>query len=225
MPSWNTHLEAGNRLADKMKLAGHARQEFLLGCLLPDINNGYINEVSTKKEHGETHYAFDQKSSLNFYAENKDEIDRKEPIFLGYLFHLYTDGFFNYDFYRTIKHHRLGEGLDHDEKQKIKHHDFWLYDTSFRHHLDYKPSDLERLASYANQIHVTDVTPQDIENIENILTDEAFGQSIKGEKYLFYSKKRLDDLMDDMIDSFSHDYLGEEYAWTAWSRNYSSWAE
>ena len=212
MPSWNIHLEAGNRLADKLKFKGKARQEFLLGCLLPDINNGYINKVSTKKEHGETHYAYNQRSSLNFYAENKDEIDRKDPIFLGYLFHLYTDGFFNYDFYRTIKRHPLGEGLSHLEKQKIKHHDFWVYDTNFRHHLDYTPSDLERLTSYANQINATDITPEDIENIEQILTDEAFGENMKGEKYQFYTKKRLDDLMDDMIDSFSHDYLGEDYA-------------
>ncbi|MBR2708986.1 hypothetical protein IKE98_01490 [Candidatus Saccharibacteria bacterium] len=212
MPSWNIHLEAGNRLADKLKFKGKARQEFLLGCLLPDINNGYINKVSTRKEHGETHYAYNQRSSLNFYAENKDEIDRKDPIFLGYLFHLYTDGFFNYDFYRTIKRHRLGEGLSHEEKQRIKHHDFWVYDTNFHHHLEYTPSDLGRLASYANQINVTDITPEDIENIEHILTDEAFGQNMKGEKYQFYTKKRLDDLMEDMIDSFSHDYLGEDYA-------------
>ena len=57
MPSWNTHLEAGNRLADKLKLKGKEREEFLLGCLLPDINNGYVNKVKTIKDHNETHYA------------------------------------------------------------------------------------------------------------------------------------------------------------------------
>ena len=120
MPSWNIHLEAGIRLADKLKLSGLKRKEFLFGCLLPDINNGYINQVKIKKHHGETHYAFDQKSSLNFYAENKAQVDAREPIFLGYLFHLYTDGYFNYDFYRTIKHSKLGENLSHDEKCEIK---------------------------------------------------------------------------------------------------------
>ena len=98
MPGWNVHLEAGERLAKKLKFSGKKRKEFLLGCLLPDINNGYVNHVKTKKEHKETHYAYDQKSSLNFYAENKSEIDKKTPIYLGYLLHLYTDGFFNYDF-------------------------------------------------------------------------------------------------------------------------------
>ncbi len=212
MPSWNTHLEAGNRLADKLKLKGKEREEFLLGCLLPDINNGYVNKVKTIKDHNETHYAFNQKSSLNFYAENKSKINQKDPLFLGYLFHLYTDGFFNYDFYRTIKRHKLGEGKSREEKRKIKHHDFWLYDNSFHHHLGYDPSHLQNLVKRANQISATNITKEDIETVENILLSDVLSSNIKGEKYIFYSKKRLNDLMEDMIESFTHDYLGERYA-------------
>ena len=103
MPGWNIHLEAGSRLADRLKLSGRARKKFLLGCLLPDINNGYINKVKIEKPHEETHYAYDQKSSLNFYANYKTEIDQQDPICLGYLLHLYTDGYFNYNFYHNIK--------------------------------------------------------------------------------------------------------------------------
>ena len=98
MPGWNIHLEAGERVAKKLKFTGVKRKEFLLGCILPDINNGYINRVKRRKHHEETHYAYNQKSSLNFYAENRDKINERDPIFLGYLFHLYTDGYFNYDF-------------------------------------------------------------------------------------------------------------------------------
>ncbi len=212
MPSWNIHLEAGNRLADSMKFSGLKRKEFLLGCLLPDINNGYINNVKIKKYHEATHYAFDQKSSLNFYAENKARIDQKEPIFLGYIFHLYTDGFFNYDFYRTIKRHKLGEGLSHEEKSEIKHHDFWLYDTKFRHHLGAKEPELKHLASCANKIAAVDITPDDIVDVERILKDEKFSSVMKNAKYIFYTEKRLDELMEDMLESFTHDYLGGNYA-------------
>ena len=108
MPGWNIHLEAGERVASKLKFTKLSKKEFLLGCILPDINNGYINKVKKRKQHEETHYAYNQKSSLNFYAENRDKIRERDPIFLGYLFHLYTDGFFNYDFYRTIKRHKMG---------------------------------------------------------------------------------------------------------------------
>lgn len=207
MPGWNIHLEAGERAAKKLKFTKAKRKEFLFGCILPDINNGYVNKVKTKKHHEETHYAYDQKSSLNFYAENRDKILKRDPIYLGYLFHLYTDGFFNYDFYRTIKRHKLGEGKSRDEKREIKHHDFWLYDTNFHHHLDVKPEELAPLATRANEISVAEITPEDIANVEQILIDDNLNDHLKGEKYQFYTKKRLDELMDDMLDSFMNDYI------------------
>ncbi|MBR3229004.1 hypothetical protein IKF67_02105 [Candidatus Saccharibacteria bacterium] len=207
MPSWNIHLEAGERLLKKLKFSKAEQKEFLFGCILPDINNGYINKVKIQKDHNETHYAFNQKSSLNFYAENKTEIQKKDPIFLGYLFHLYTDGFFNYDFYRTIKHHKLGEGLTHPEKRKIKHHDFWIYDTNFHHHFDFSQNDIKHLTTRANLVPTTDITPEDIKNVQQVLNSETLNESIKNEKYLLYDKTRLDNLMDDMIESFINDYI------------------
>ncbi|MBR2839863.1 zinc dependent phospholipase C family protein [Candidatus Saccharibacteria bacterium] len=207
MPGWNIHLEAGERVAKKLKLTGVKRREFLLGCVLPDINNGYINKVKVHKEHEETHYAYNQRSSLNFYAENREMVQRKEPIFLGYLLHLYTDGYFNYDFYRTIKRHKMGEGLDHVEKRKIKHHDFWLYDTCYNHHLGVKHEELDRLAKQANRISIAEITSGDIEDVERILVENTLNDELKGEKYLFYTKKRLDELLEDMIESFMNDYV------------------
>ena len=207
MPSWNIHLEAGTRLVKKLKFTGTKRKEFLFACLLPDINNGYINKVKVQKHHHETHYAYDQKSSLNFYAENRQHITERDPIYLGYLFHLYTDGFFNYDFYRTIKRHKLGQGIDRDAKSKIKHHDFWLYDSNFHHCLNLKPEDLPALAKRANAVSAAEITPEDIADVERILVEDSLNDDIKGQHYQFYTKQRLDELMEDMIDSFTNDYL------------------
>ena len=212
MPGWNIHLEAGNRLAKKLKFSGEKRKEFLFGCLLPDINNGYANKVKIKKIHEETHYVYNQKSSLNFYAENRSKILAKEPIYLGYLFHLYTDGFFNYDFYRTIKRHKLGEGLDRNAKDEIKHNDFFIYDTCFYHYLRLKPEDYEILAKKANQISVAEITSEDIQEIEDILVKRRFADEYKNKKYLFYTKKRLDNLLEDTVDSFMNDYIRGNHA-------------
>ena len=212
MPSWNIHLEAGNRLSGKLKLSKSAKQEFLFACLLPDINNGYINKVKTKKHHEETHYAYNQKSSLNFYAENRDKINQRDLIFLGYLFHLYTDGFFNYDFYRTIKRTTKGRKLSRDAKLTIKHHDFWLYDTNFHHQLNYTPKERIYLAKRANKVNATDITPEDIQDVERILADDNLNSSVKGDKYQFYTKKRLDTLLEDMLESFWYDYLEDSDA-------------
>lgn len=202
-------MEAGSRLADRLKLSGAKRQEFLLGCILPDINNGYINHVGVKKHHHETHYAYNDKSTKNFYAENQAEIDAKNPIFLGYLFHLYTDGYFNHTFYREIKKSPLSAQLPSDEWRGIKHHDFWLYDTKFRHRLGIKKTELARLAKCANTIKVIEITPQDIENVEKVLADDSFNSHMKGNHYIFYDENDLDDLLEETIQSFIHDYLGD----------------
>ena len=212
MPSWNIHLEAGERLAKKLKFSAKQRKEFLLGCLLPDINNGYVNHVKITKPHHSTHYAYDQKSSLNFYANHKKQIDAKNPIYLGYLFHLYTDGFFNYDFYRTIKNSPLNKHNE-DENRKIKHHDFWIYDLNFNHHLGIKNlNEAKNLAAAANQISAIEIMSEDILDVERILTGGELNKNLTKAKYLFYTKDRLDQLMDDMLESFSQDYLGENHA-------------
>lgn len=213
MPSWNVHLEAGNRVAKKLKLSGEKKKEFLFGCVLPDINNGYINRVKTEKPHDSTHYAYNQKSSLNFYANYKKEVDKLDPICLGYLLHLYTDGYFNYDFYRTIKRVPLGEGLEFKEKQTIKHHDFWLYDLNFKHCLNIKDlSEAKKLANSANKISAVKITPEDILDVEDILVKNELSEKLKGSDYIFYTKARLDQLMNDMIESFFNDYLGAKNA-------------
>lgn len=212
MPSWNIHLESGEKLAQKLHFENKKKREFLVGCLLPDINNGYVNSPKYTYPHHDTHYAFDEKSSLNFYADYSKKIREKDPIFLGFLFHLFLDGYFNYDFYHKAKHSSLLQNLSEDQKRDIKHHDFWLYDTNFHHNLGFKESDLAPLAARANEVSTTEVTPEDIADVERILVNDQLGQHMRGEKYLFYTKKRLDNLLEDMIESFSHDYLGEDYA-------------
>ena len=219
MPSWNIHLEAGNRIADKLKLTGKKRQEFLVGCIIPDINNGYINTPNVIKPHHETHYAYNQKSSLNFYAENKQKIDEKDPIYLGYLFHLYTDGFFNYDFYRNIERHAFSKKSE-DEKRDIKHHDFWLYDTNYHHTVDITREEAEKIAKIASNISAVEVTENDILDALAILKRADLNDNIKNDEYIFYTKEALDNLLEDMCESFTNDYLMEsEHAWAPRSLN------
>ena len=212
MPSWNIHLEASERLADKLKLADTKRREFLLGCLLPDINNGYINHPQVIKEHSETHYAHDKKSSLNFYAENKRQIDAKNPIYLGYIFHLFMDGFYNYDFFHRANHDPHTMNLDFDQKNKIKHHDLWILDDKLHHDLDFPTSELDHLVAVANQINPVEVVKSDIEEMLEIINEDTINDIYKGEPYQFYTEEELFDLMDRTIEGFAEQYLGEDYA-------------
>ena len=206
MPGWNIHLEVGERIASKLKLSSKEKEEFLLGCVLPDINNGYINNVKIKKEHKRTHWAFEEKSSLNFFEKYKEQIEKREPIYLGYLVHLYTDGYFNYDFYRNIKKLPEYQGWKREELRKIKHNDFWIFDSKFNERR-LEISDKKAAVLKANQIEGIEIDEEEVSEVEGILRSDDFVKAVSGRYYQFYDEKRLDQLMGGMISSFSKDYL------------------
>ena len=212
MPSWNIHLEAGERLSQKLRFTPEEKQEFLLGCLLPDFNNGYVNNPAIVKDHAKTHYAYDQKSSLNFYAENRREVDDKVPLYLGYIFHLFTDGFFNYDFFHRARQAPALSPLCYDAQNDIKHHDFWLYDTKFHHELDIPEDKYQAIIAKANKIPAIDITKSDLAEVVQIMRDDSLNDFVEGESYQFYTESELDNLMDRTIEGFSEQYLGENYA-------------
>ncbi len=105
MPSWAIHLKVAKELAKNMTKEEY--QCFLLGNILPDVNVGYlINPISKKIPYSITHYGKmetfdgktrelpDYKTFLKNYARNM-----KDPIVRGYLAHLVTDFYWNYQTY------------------------------------------------------------------------------------------------------------------------------
>ncbi len=214
------HLEAGERLADSLKLTGKVRKEFLVGCLLPDVNNGYTNNPKVVKEHHETHYVMNEKSSLNFYAENREKIEKKVPIFMGYLFHLFTDGFFNYDFFRRVKRSSKYKNLSHEEKTELKHHDFWLYEAKYYHYLGIKDiNEAKELAKKANAVPAVEVTGEDLLEVDEIMRSRALLIDPKGEGFLFYTEEYLDGLFDLLISEFREQYLSGKKPGAKWGEN------
>ncbi len=206
MPSWNVHLEAGERIADKLKFTEKERREFLFGCLLPDINNGYVNHPHVVKTHEDTHYKFDDQSSHNFYNENQARVDDKDPMYLGYLFHLYTDGFFNYDFEKRIKGTAIAKKSP-IEQENLKHNDFWLYGTTFRHFLDIAPDEIDEFAKKANEINPIEIDADDIIELAGIIRVDEINDEIRDNKYILYTKKDFDDLLENLIKEFTKKYL------------------
>lgn len=205
MPGWNIHLEVGEKINKKLKFTSKDREEFFLGCILPDINNGYINRVKNRKEHRETHYAFDEKSSRNFYTEYKWHISHKTPMYIGYLLHLYTDGYFNADFYKKVMKSKYAN-LDSDKRLDIKHNDFWIFDTKFAKRI-LKVTDKFDACAVANKIDAVDITPSEIEEVEEILKDIKFNTEKSGGKYIFYTEEELDNLLNKTVDTFFEKYI------------------
>ena len=57
-----------------------------------------------------------------------------------------------------------------------------------------------------------EITAEDIEDVERILVADDLNDNLKGQKYQFYTKQRLNELMEDMIDSFMNDYIRGNHA-------------
>ena len=198
MPSWSAHLEAGKRVADQLSIKDKKRQEFLFGCILPDINNGYINHPHIIKPHTETHY-----------VGESPNLNQNNFICLGYLFHLYLDNYFNNDYDSRIKQSPF-EDKSERELENIKHNDFWLYGTNFYHPLDLPSKDISILAKDANQhIKVIDVNADDIIEVIGIIKSNKLNEHLKGGHYIFYNQKELDHLLNEACESFVKKYSEE----------------
>lgn len=199
MPSWNTHLEAGSRLADKLNIKGKKRQEFLFWCILPDINNAYINHPHVIKTHEETHYNATGVGPTNFYNENKAKVDEKDPTYLGYFFHLLTDYMFNQDFNKRVENSQFKDKTE-EELENLKHNDFWLYGTNFRNVLDFSREEAEELAKKANRIKAVDMNADDILEAAEIIKLDKINDPIRNNKYILYTKEDFDNLLNQVVE-------------------------
>lgn len=94
MPSWGIHLEVGNLISKKLVKIN--KNQFMIGNVLPDINNGFVLEkISEKIEHRITHFdkRDDYKNYEKFYYKYEKYLNN--PVILGYITHLLTDYYYN----------------------------------------------------------------------------------------------------------------------------------
>lgn len=98
MPSWGIHLEIAKQVANKM--IDINQNLFMLGNIIPDINNGYvIQDISQKIPHSITHYRGKEGiKNYDFFTLQYKEYLQNEVV-LGYVTHLLTDYYYNYETY------------------------------------------------------------------------------------------------------------------------------
>ncbi|MDO4611932.1 MAG: hypothetical protein Q4B29_00495 [Candidatus Saccharibacteria bacterium] len=219
MPSWNIHLEAGKRLSKKLNYSPAEEKEFLLGNILPDLNNGYLYPVAKIKSHEETHFTPDSQPGVlcesfeNFYRQNSDKIKKESPIYLGYLFHLYLDSYYNYSAYQAIGCRKEYDNYPAEKIPEIKRHDFWLYDRNFHHSINIDSEvESEKLVHAASQIFPVETTADELLKIDQKLKDGTNISEKDDNKYLYSSFEGFENLTDRLILDFSKQYLGEDYA-------------
>lgn len=195
MPNWKTHIEVAKRLNKKLKFKNEKLEEFMIGNLLADINNGFVVKgISTIYNHKHTHYEDNGGITyINFYNQYKDRLN--EPIVLGYYVHLYTDYLWNNDFYT-----RLGKNIKFceytsEELKKIKHDDFKLYNNKYIDNI-INIENVNNIVNKSRSISNISINYSDvIKVIEFLKVQNTFNSD-----YSFYNEKELDELLEDTVN-------------------------
>ncbi len=161
MPTWKTHIKIARDLLNEFNLNKREEELFLIGNLLPDINNSYVvKDIKVQIDHSKTHYMYDEVASYKrFYNEYHDKMDNY--LILGYYAHLYVDYFWNAYFYKNNK-----LDIDKEKLKKLKQSDFLLYANKF---IDEKLSikDYDNILINSKLIKNINICKEDLINVLN----------------------------------------------------------
>ena len=198
MPNWKTHLEISNRINQTYKFSGIDFKKFLLGSILPDINNSHIvKDISEKRNHEITH-CFEEgiPSYLVFYRRYKNQIDAKDPIFVGYVTHLYTDYTWNNNFYTNIAERNYPE-KDKVALRIMKQSDFGAFNNKFKDQcIDVSgDSEFEILLNETKKINEVSVTFEDLSRVVEFLKK----QELYDDTLQFYTMEELEELLEETV--------------------------
>lgn len=195
MPNWKTHIEIGKKLNNYLNYNSKDLNAFLMGNIVPDINNSYIvKNIKNKIDHFVTHFKDFGVTYNIFYNKYGEEVRNNNPIFVGYFVHLFIDYYWNNNFYTSIKGTYM-EAKEHDERRIIKQRDFMVYNNKFIDNV-IKLEDYDDFLNEVNKIEEVCITKEDLINVENFLEEK---NKFEGD-YSYYTEEKLDKLLEDSIN-------------------------
>ena len=202
MPNWKTHLEVSNRINKVYRFEGIDFKKFLIGSILPDINNSHIvKDISTKLYHEVTHYHDEAMPSyLVFYNKYKEQIEKRDPLFVGVVTHLYTDYTWNGNFYTNVAKRNYPE-TDRTKLRIMKQSDFQIFNNKFEKNfinvVDEK--EIEELCEDCKKISEVSLILDDIRRVIEFLKIENFCDA----NLQFYTIEELDELLEKTVERLS----------------------
>ena len=194
MTNWKIHLEIAKKINKKLKYDGECLELFLLGNVLPDINNGYVvKDISKRISHTNTHFKNDiDKTYINFYNEYKSYFNN--PLIVGYFVHLYTDYHWTKDYRNKINKISGYDNYTKEERMSLKHNDFKAYNNKFINNvLNLKNYDL--LIDNIDLIKEVSIIKNDLILVNDFLNNQTeYNNQLK-----FYNSNELDILLDKTV--------------------------
>lgn len=199
MPNWEIHLEIAKRVNNYIKYEGEELEKFLIGNVLPDVNNGYlVKNVSRVIDKKITHFEgknVTEKTYMRFYEKYKTNVNTQNPLFLGYFMHLYVDYTWNADFYNNLEKD-IKEKYSKEEIRKMKQHDFRVYRNKYIKN-SIKVINCSNLVENIKKIDEVKIDKSDILEIGNFLAQEEIFEGT----YKYYTEDRLDKLVNTTVDN------------------------
>lgn len=216
MPAWGMHLLIAKKVSEKINIKDY--NSFLIGNIVPDINNGYvIPNVSKIITHKDTHYYTEEKykstNKVMYYNVKKFVNDNKEninnPIVIGYITHLLTDLYWNDLTYekhglRNEENELIGIKLNNGEnlitdgegRRRTKTDDFRIFTNYiYINNLIDIPKYQEELYDMTKVINTIDITNKDIkQSIQYINNVKNSASTLKQEYKIFTQEEMLENV-------------------------------
>lgn len=189
MPTWKTHIKIARELLKNLDLSETDQELFLIGNILPDINNSYVvKDIKVKIDHQKTHYVYDEIPSYQrFYNEYKDKMNNY--IVLGYFVHLYVDYFWNDYFYK-----KYTLNISKDKIRKIKQIDFLVYANKFINEKLYL-NNYDYILDNSKLISNISISKEDLINVLNYFNNLELSVL----NYTIMNEKELDILFNNTL--------------------------
>lgn len=200
MPNWKIHIEIAKRLQPELQYSSNDYELFLLGSILPDINNGYsISDISKQISHKYTHYRHEEKEMhLSFLNQYKDKVF-KDPLLFGYFVHLYTDYFWNIHFKKKASKNKELSSLSKVDLRIIKQREFRSYNNNYIHnYLDIK--NIKQCVKACKKIDRVSINEEDLIKTNHFLRNQKLSTKI----LKYYTKKELDTLLNETVQNIIH---------------------
>lgn len=193
MADWNTHLYCAHKVNEVLKLEGRDLDLFLYGNILPDINLGWMVKPTIKLTHELTHFdSMGQEffwAPLRFYEKYKEQIDSKNPLFLGFLFHLWIDVALMTEFVSNVsmgdmisRKYEVREWKWRDTRRFISKYSYTLSSTCF--------NDVINSSESIDEINITE---SDLMQVQNCLSNDNLNVD---DKYYLFDEETLSRLYE-----------------------------
>lgn len=193
VPNWKTHLEIAKKVNLKLNYSGRDLELFMIGNILPDINNGHIvRDISVIYRHGYTHYKDDGFYTYRNFEKYYDV--KSNPLLYGYFIHLYSDFKFNNDFYTNLSADISDLSLD--ELRILKQSDFKVYNNKYINN-KLTVTDFDYIVNISKMVDHVSINRDDLIKVVNFVNN----QGIYEDNYKYYKEKELDNLINTVIDN------------------------